>query len=142
MTGLRPETTGVTHNHVHFRTRHPDIVTLPQHFKNHGYESRAIGKMYHGFLPDGSSKTTWDTMGDPPSWSAPAIRFGPRYYYTEAGIAQAQAAYRAMYRPKNPAPNDWTQKLVFGPMTEAPAVSTTLCRTAKPPMPPTRPCGS
>ena len=123
MTGLRPETTGVTHNHVHFRTRHPDIVTLPQHFKNHGYESRAIGKMYHGFLPDGSSKTTWDTMGDPPSWSAPAIRFGPRYYYTEAGIAQAQAAYRAMYRPKNPAPNDWTQKLVFGPMTEAPAVS-------------------
>ena len=122
MTGLRPETTGVTHNHVHFRTRNPDVVTLPQYFKNHGYESRAIGKMYHGFLPEGSSKTSWDTMGDAPSWSAPAIRFGPRYYYTEAGIAQAKAAYRGMYRPKNPAPNDWTRKLVFGPMTEAPAV--------------------
>ena len=40
MTGLRPETTGVTHNHVHFRTRNPDVVTLPQYFKNHGYESR------------------------------------------------------------------------------------------------------
>ena len=122
MTGLRPETTGVTHNHVHFRTRNPDVVTLPQYFKNHGYESRAIGKMYHGFLPEGSSKTSWDTMGDAPSWSAPAIRFGPRYYFTEAGIAQAKAAYRGMYRPKNPAPNDWTRKLVFGPMTEAPVV--------------------
>ena len=122
MTGLRPETTGVTHNHAHFRTRNPDVVTLPQHFKNHGYESRAIGKMYHGVFPVGASKTPWDTMGDAPSWSAPVIRFGPRYYFTEAGIAQAKAAYRGMYRPKNPAPNDWTRKLVFGPMTEAPVV--------------------
>jgi iduronate 2-sulfatase len=122
MTGLRPDTSGVTHNHVHFRTRNPEVVTLPQHFKNHGYESRAIGKMYHGFLPEGSSKTSWDTMGDPPSWSAPAVRFGPRYYYTKDGVAQAKAAFRAMYWPRNPAPNDWTHKLVFGPMTEAPEV--------------------
>lgn len=122
MTGLRPETTGVTHNHAHFRDRLPDVVTLPQHFKNHGYGARAIGKLYHGVFPDDASKTAWDTMGDPPSWSAPAIRFGPRYYYTEVGIAQAKAAYLAAYRPSNPGPEDWTKKLVFGPMTEAPDV--------------------
>lgn len=123
MTGLRPESTGVTHNHAHFRTRNSDVVTLPQHFKNHGYESRAIGKMYHGVFPKGASKTKWDTMGDAPSWSAPAIRFGPRYYYTESGIAQAKASFAQSYGAKNPAPDAWTEKLVFGPMTEAPEVS-------------------
>ncbi len=123
MTGLRPETTGVTHNHAHFRTRNPELVTLPQHFKNHGYESRAIGKMYHGVFPEGASKTPWDTMGDAPSWSAPVIRFGPRYYYTESGIAQAKASFAQSYGAKNSAPDAWTKKLVFGPMTEAPAVS-------------------
>jgi len=123
MTGLRPETTGVTHNHAHFRTRNPDVVTLPQYFKNHGYESRAIGKMYHGVFPKGASKTPWDTMGDAPSWSAPVIRFGPRYYYTESGIAQAKASFARSYGANNSAPDAWTKKLVFGPMTEAPEVS-------------------
>ena len=29
MTGLRPDTIGVTTNHVHFRSIHPNVVTLP-----------------------------------------------------------------------------------------------------------------
>ncbi len=123
MTGLRPDTTGIVTNHAHFRAKLPNVVTLPQHFKNHGYDARAIGKIYHGVFPDGTSKTTWDTMGDPPSWSSTATRFGPRYYYTESGIAQAKQAYRAMYRPKNSKSDDWTKYLVFGPMTEAPDVA-------------------
>ena len=123
MTGLRPETTGVTHNHAHFRARHPNIVTLPQHFKNQGYESHAIGKIYHGVFPEGASKTNWDTMGDPPSWSAPVIRFGPRYYYTKKGIAQAKTSFTRSYGEKDTAPDAWTQKLVSGPMTEAPEVA-------------------
>ncbi len=123
MTGLRPDAIGVTGNHSHFRSKHPDVVTLPQHFKKHGYHAAAIGKIYHGVFPDGASKTTWDTMGDPQSWSEPAIRFGPRYYYTEEGIAAAKAVYRKVYKPKAPGPNDWTTKLVFGPATESPDVS-------------------
>ena len=123
MTGLRPETIEVTGNHVHFREALPDVVTLPQHFKNNGYHAQAIGKIYHGFLPEGSSKTVWDTIGDSPSWSVPATRFGPRYYYTEAGMRDAKEAYIKMYAPSNPGPMDWTQKLVFGPMTEAPPVN-------------------
>lgn len=122
MTGRRPNTIGVTGNHAHFRTKHPDVVTLPQHFKNHGYHAAAIGKIYHGVFPDGASITKWDTMGDPPSWSVPAIRFGPRYYYTEDGIAAAKKVFQRIYRPKNPGADDWTQKLVFGPATESPDV--------------------
>ena len=122
MTGLRPDSSGVTGNHIHFRSVHPDVVTLPQHFKNHGYHAAAIGKIYHGVFPEGASLTKWDTMGDPQSWSVPAIRFGPRYYYTEEGIAAAKATYEKVYKPKNPGPDDWTQKLVFGPATESPDV--------------------
>ncbi|MGI9428493.1 MAG: sulfatase-like hydrolase/transferase, partial [Bythopirellula sp.] len=122
MTGLRPDSIGVTGNHVHFRSKHPNVVTLSQHFMNHGYQAEAIGKIYHGVFPKGASKTVWDTMGDPESWSVPATRFGPRYYYTEEGISQAKQSFQSMYRPKNPGPDDWTKKLVFGPMTEAPEV--------------------
>jgi len=122
MTGLRPDTIGVTGNHSHFRDNRPGVVTLSQLFKNHGYHAQSIGKIYHGVFPAGASKTVWDTMGDPPSWSVPATRFGPRYYYTEEGIRQAKASFLASYRPQSPASDDWTKKLVFGPMTEAPNV--------------------
>ena len=123
MTGMRPDSIGVIGNHSHFRTNHPDVVTLPQHFMQHGYHAAAIGKIYHGVFPDGASITKWDTMGDPESWSVPAVRFGPRYYYTEEGIAAAKRTYQRVYKPKNPGPDDWTKKLVFGPATESPDVA-------------------
>lgn len=122
MTGLRPDSIGVTGNHSHFRDQMPEVVTLPQLFKNHGYHAAAIGKLYHGVFPDGASNTKWDTMGDPQSWSVPAVRFGPRYYYTEPGIAAARATFKRVYKPENPEPDAWTKKLVFGPATESPDV--------------------
>lgn len=123
MTGLRPDTIGVTGNHLHFRSNRPDAVTLPQHFKQHGYHAAAIGKLYHGVFPDGASKTKWDTMGDPQSWSVPAIRFGPRYYYTEDGIAAAKEAFARSYKTRNADSDAWMKKLVFGPATESPDVA-------------------
>ncbi|NNE90372.1 MAG: sulfatase-like hydrolase/transferase, partial [Verrucomicrobiales bacterium] len=68
MTGLRPDAVQVHGNHTHFRKVHPDIVTLPQHFKYHGYHTRSMGKIYHGVFPEGSSRTVADTFGDPESW--------------------------------------------------------------------------
>ena len=47
MTGMRPDTSGVIHNNTFFRDTVPDVVTLSQHFGNHGYESAYIGKIYH-----------------------------------------------------------------------------------------------
>ena len=63
-TGLRPETVGVTDNKTFFRTTVPDVVTLPQHFKTHGYHTQSIGKVAHIpiFQDDGYS------------WSAPSWR--------------------------------------------------------------------
>ena len=47
MTGARPETINVIENFTYFREANPDIVTLPQHFKNNGYETTHTGKIYH-----------------------------------------------------------------------------------------------
>ena len=47
LTGLRPETTNVLDNRSDFRKEVPDAVTLPQHFKAHGYHTQSVGRIAH-----------------------------------------------------------------------------------------------
>lgn len=63
LTGIRPDTLGLWTNAIHFRERRPDVITLPQYFKQHGYVTRDVGKIFHN----------WHTKehGDAVSWSAP-----------------------------------------------------------------------
>ncbi len=66
MTGLRPDTSGVVTNaNVNFRASRPDAVTLPQMFKNSGWRSMRVGKMFHMGVPGGVGTMTHQ---DPPSW--------------------------------------------------------------------------
>jgi iduronate 2-sulfatase len=55
MTGMRPDTTKVWDLNTHFRKALPDVATLPQLFKNHGYVAQGLGKIYHGDLVDPAS---------------------------------------------------------------------------------------
>lgn len=64
LTGLRPDTIEVTNNQVFFRNVKPDTVTLPQHFKAHGYHTQSIGKVAH--IPK--------FQDDEYSWSVPSWR--------------------------------------------------------------------
>ncbi len=78
LTGRRPDATKVWDLRTHFRAALPDVVTLPQHFKQHGYDARNVGKIYHD--PKNAQ--------DPISWSAPEImavtdEAGPKYVRTE-----------------------------------------------------------
>ena len=61
LTGTRPDTTKVWDLKTHFRTALPDVVTLPQLFKENGYFVQGMGKVYHG------------GFNDPESWSVPWV---------------------------------------------------------------------
>lgn len=63
MTGLRPNSTKIWDLKTHFRSTIPTIITLPQHFKNNGYHTQSIGKIYH----DGTKAQ------DALSWSVPEL---------------------------------------------------------------------
>ena len=76
LTGYRPESVGVTDMNTHFRENKPDVVTLPEHFKNNGYYTRSFGKIYHPGLDDPQS---WS---DSSWWS----RFPDKYNYQDPQI--------------------------------------------------------
>ncbi|MDA7633290.1 sulfatase [bacterium] len=64
LTGLRPDTLRVWDLYTHFRQNSPDLVTLPQLFKQEGYEAVCVGKIFHNWRQD-----QW--RGDRVSWSQP-----------------------------------------------------------------------
>jgi iduronate 2-sulfatase len=57
MTGLRLDTTQVWDLVTDFRRNLPNAVTIPQHFRSHGYRAVAFGKIFHNTFPDDVS---WD----------------------------------------------------------------------------------
>ncbi len=57
LSGLRPDTTKVWDLVTEMRSVMPDVVTLPQHFRQHGYRAVAYGKIFHNPFPDAAS---WD----------------------------------------------------------------------------------
>ena len=61
LTGLLPDHTRVWHNRNKFRDTQIDHVTLPQRFKQHGYTTLALGKIFSGN----------ERELDPISWSSP-----------------------------------------------------------------------
>src|SRR4051794_34422306 len=65
ISGLRPNTTGVLTNGLPVRHKLKDVVTLPQLFRQHGYFSARVGKIYHLDIPNGVGTPGPD---DPQSW--------------------------------------------------------------------------
>lgn len=45
--GLRPESTQTFGNATDWRPLHPGVVTMPEYFKNNGYETIECGKIFH-----------------------------------------------------------------------------------------------
>lgn len=75
LSGLRPDALrGATASF--YRQARPDVISLPQCFKNHGYFTRSLGKVLHhnGLGPDRR-----EPQDDPVSWSEPM-------YWPKTGI--------------------------------------------------------
>jgi arylsulfatase A-like enzyme len=65
LTGLYPEQIGVVEVEPYFRDHVPDVTTLPQLFRENGYTSARVGKIFHQNVP---SQIGMDGVDDPPSW--------------------------------------------------------------------------
>lgn len=61
LTGLRPSVVGVDDLRKYFRDTAPggdSLVTLPEHFKNHGYFCQDIGKLFHN-MGETQDRRSW-----------------------------------------------------------------------------------
>jgi iduronate 2-sulfatase len=47
LTSLRPQTLGIYDLQTNFRKGSPEAISLPQHFKSHGYHTQSFGKIFH-----------------------------------------------------------------------------------------------
>ncbi|MFN0111936.1 MAG: sulfatase-like hydrolase/transferase [Blastocatellia bacterium] len=81
LTGLRPEQTGVLGNDVFFRRNMPDIVTLPQLFKQSGYFTASLGKIFR------RGGTMEEVNAD---WADPALWSHVRFYQSTARGQQGE----------------------------------------------------
>lgn len=63
LTGLRPGTTRVTNNEDNLYKNLPGVMTLPRHFREHGYTTARFGKLFHLGVPSGE-----ESMDDPQAW--------------------------------------------------------------------------
>lgn len=77
LSGARPDTTKSLNNQTFLRQTLPDVVTLPEHFKHHGYTTLSLGKIFHH-----SEREPGD---DPQSWSEPSWYHGTpyRHWFTQ-----------------------------------------------------------
>ena len=66
LTGLRPDLTEVWDLETQMREKNPNILTLPQYFKNNGYMTVGMGKIF--------DQRSVDNGLDKKSWSVPFIR--------------------------------------------------------------------
>jgi iduronate 2-sulfatase len=57
LTGKRPDELGIVSNKVALREKWPDIVTLPQLFRNNGYFTAGMGKLLHMGLDEHGKQT-------------------------------------------------------------------------------------
>jgi arylsulfatase A-like enzyme len=107
LTGARPDTTRVYDLETHFRNNLPDVVTLPQHFKNQGYFVQGMGKLFHGGLDDA------------PSWSVPWSK--PRLPHGAYGLPENRAIVQRKVKEsrKLKAEGKRTRRRDYGPAFES-----------------------
>ncbi|MFQ6132848.1 MAG: sulfatase [Armatimonadota bacterium] len=77
LSGCRPDTTRVYDLRTPLRSVMPEVVTLPQHFRNHDYHTVSLGKVYHHGRrddPPAWSEDPWSPSGAFPGYASPEAR--------------------------------------------------------------------
>jgi len=71
LTGLRPQSLGIYDLATNFRQAAAEAVTLPQHFKAHGYRTEALGKIFHVGHGNKEDAASWSV----PHWHAKVVQY-------------------------------------------------------------------
>jgi iduronate 2-sulfatase len=92
LTSLRPQTLGIYDLATNFRQSRPGAVTLPEFFKNNGYHTAGLGKVFH--VGHGNHE-------DEQSWSVPHFKVKSIGYALKEN--QGPTREGALFENKNPA---------------------------------------
>lgn len=111
LTGLRPDSSGVIDNESYFRETVPEVVTLPQQFIAHGYESVYTGKIYHARMRD--EEKSWSMSAVVPKGLGSAPVGGYALPGNQALVARRREEVKKRY------PGEKVGGLACGPATEA-----------------------
>lgn len=90
LSGCRPETTGCWDYKTPLRSKMPDVLTLPGHFKASGYETTFLGKVYHSGSDDAQS---WTLAAD--DWEPRRRGQGNSYVLAENRLSKPAPKNRA-----------------------------------------------
>jgi iduronate 2-sulfatase len=105
LTGLRPQSIGVYDLETNFRIAVPDAVTLPEHFKAHGYRTEGLGKIFHVGHGNHDDAQSWSV----PHWKVNVVGYAlpenrpPRGRSREEALFSNVPARRANQLPKGKA---------------------------------------
>ncbi|MGB2274127.1 MAG: sulfatase-like hydrolase/transferase [Flavicella sp.] len=98
MTGMRPDYTQILDLKRKMRDQNPDILTIPQSLKKHGYKTIGIGKVFHGAKKN-----------DPISWTTPfvtdaSLEFNKNHQKPADGQYQNQNTHKTLTSISNRIP--------------------------------------
>jgi arylsulfatase A-like enzyme len=100
-------------------------VDLPEYFKQQGYFTEGMGKVYHGTF---AKELDRSNANNPEAWSVPAWYPPPRFYFSAEGSAEAEKIFTKQANKLGVASSEWIHYLVRGPATEAPDVADDIPR--------------
>ena len=87
LTGLRPDKTKVWDLKTKMRDVNPEVLTLPEHFKNNGYQTIGVGKIYDPRAVDsGRDRRSWST----PFITQNQLKFSEGYKFPSGGFYQGK----------------------------------------------------
>ncbi|HUW91589.1 MAG TPA: sulfatase [Bacteroidales bacterium] len=95
LTGMRPSTTGLYDNSQWWKAAHPEIIPMPQYFRNNGYYTAGAGKVFH-HTPGNNPPCSWDdfqaqVFDDP--WVT--FEWSPEKYWLNYGYRDPKTEYPA-----------------------------------------------
>lgn len=89
MTSLRPQTLGIYDLGTNFRKSRPDAVTLAQVFKNSGYHTESLGKIFHVGHGNVDDEASWSV----PSYKANVVGYALKESMAAKGLTREEALF-------------------------------------------------